>query len=113
VRHFVAIGLNVLENVRALPHPKGARLMPAGVTGLSAPTIGLPGPNLTAKLVGAPPRRLDRAARPPTEERPPVCRKRHSLATSGHTYAGMILGFDGVFAGPMTAASRAGMRSRA
>jgi predicted MPP superfamily phosphohydrolase len=89
---FGALGFRSLENGHTLLDRDGACLVLAGVTDLSAPETGLPGPDLSKALSGAPPnvpvilldhqpsRALSAAARGV------------ALQLSGHTHGGMVFG---------------------
>lgn len=90
MQHFVALGMKRLTNSHALIERGGAQLTLAGVTDLSAPRAGLPGPDLKRALAGAPagapiilmdhqPRNARQAARQGV-----------ALQLSGHTHGGMI-----------------------
>lgn len=91
-RHSRALGMRTLANGHAVIEREGARLVLAGVTDLSAPEFGLPGPDLARALEGAPPgapvvlldHQPSRAAR--------AAEAGVSLQLSGHTHGGMILG---------------------
>lgn len=91
-RHSHDLGMQTLANEHAVIEREGARLVLAGVTDLSAPESGLPGPDLARALEGAPlqapvilldhqPSRAPRAAEAGV-----------ALQLSGHTHGGMILG---------------------
>jgi uncharacterized protein len=92
--HYAAMGMRVLENGHAVLERNGGRLVLAGVTDLSAPHYGLPGPDLGAALKSAPkdtavilldhqPRQASRAAAFGV-----------ALQLSGHTHGGMVVGLD-------------------
>jgi predicted MPP superfamily phosphohydrolase len=92
--HYAAMGMRVLENGHAVLERNGGRLVLAGVTDLSAPHYGLPGPDLGAALKSAPkdtavilldhqPRQARRAAAFGV-----------ALQLSGHTHGGMVVGLD-------------------
>jgi predicted MPP superfamily phosphohydrolase len=96
--HYPVLGFRPLENGHAILARSGARLVLAGVTDLSAPQVGLPGPDLEKALVGAPaslpvilldhqPRKARRAAA-----------RGVALQLSGHTHGGMVLGLDRLLA---------------
>jgi predicted MPP superfamily phosphohydrolase len=90
MQYFVSLGMTRLSNSHALIERGGAQLILAGVTDLSAPRAGLPGPDLKQALAGAPadtpiilldhqPRNARKAAREGV-----------ALQLSGHTHGGMI-----------------------
>ena len=94
MRHLAGIGMRMLPNAHTVLSRNGARLVLAGVTDLSAPASGHPGPNLAAALAGAPrdvpillldhqPKNAARAAANGV-----------ALQLSGHTHGGMIVGLD-------------------
>lgn len=96
--HFQALGMKPLANGHAVLSRGGARLVLAGVTDVSAPSAGLPGPDLGRALDGAPagvpvvlldhqPRRARQAAE-----------RGVGLQLSGHTHGGMIVGLDRLLA---------------
>jgi predicted MPP superfamily phosphohydrolase len=94
IQHYAAMGMRVLENEHAVLSRGGAQLVLAGVTDLSAPATGRPGPDLVAALQGAP------AAAPillldhqPRQARQAAARG-VALQMSGHTHGGMIVGLD-------------------
>ncbi len=94
MRHLSALGMRMLPNAHAVLTRGDARLVIAGVTDLSAPGAGKPGPDLTAALAnapaGAPVILLDhqpRAARS-------AAARCVALQLSGHTHGGMIAGLD-------------------
>ena len=98
MRHFAGLGMRVLENQHAVLTRGGDALVLAGVTDLSAPQTGRPGPNLNAALsgvpAGAPILLLDHQ---PRNARAAAARG-VALQLSGHTHGGMILGLDRLFA---------------
>jgi predicted MPP superfamily phosphohydrolase len=90
MQYFVSLGMTRLNNSHALIERGGAQLILAGVTDLSAPRAGLPGPDLKQALTGAP-------ANTPIillDHQPRNARQsaRHGVALqlSGHTHGGMI-----------------------
>ncbi|KQM95346.1 metallophosphoesterase [Sphingomonas sp. Leaf22] len=94
MRHLTALGFRMLPNAHMVIRRGSAELVVAGVTDLSAPSVGEAGPDLGLALRGAPtdapivlldhqPRQaLDAAARGV------------SLQLSGHTHGGMMMGLD-------------------
>lgn len=98
MQYFVSMGMKRLGNSHALIERDGAQLVLAGVTDLSAPRAGLPGPDLKQALAGAPngspiilldhqPRNARNAARQGV-----------ALQLSGHTHGGMIRVLDQIIA---------------
>ncbi|MFD1036485.1 metallophosphoesterase [Sphingomonas hankookensis] len=94
MRHLTALGFRMLPNAHTVIRRGGAELVVAGVTDLSAPSVGEAGPDLALALHGAPadapivlldhqPRRARDAAA-----------KGVALQLSGHTHGGMIVGLD-------------------
>ena len=94
MRHLDGLGVRMLLNSHAVLRRGEARLTLAGVTDLSAPSVGQAGPDLDAALSGAPsgvpillldhqPREARRAAA-----------RGVALQLSGHTHGGMIVGLD-------------------
>jgi predicted MPP superfamily phosphohydrolase len=100
MRHLAGLGIRMLPNAHAVLTRGSARVVLAGVTDLSAPASGHPGPNLTAALAGAP----DGAPILLLDHQPKHARtaaaRGVALQLSGHTHGGMILGFDRLFARP-------------
>lgn len=98
MRHFASLGMIRLNNSHALIERKGARLVLAGVTDLSAPRAGLPGPNLKQALAGAP----DHTPIILLDHQPRNARLAASqgvaLQLSGHTHGGMIRPLDLIIA---------------
>lgn len=94
MRHLSGMGFRMLPNAHAVIERSGARLVVAGVTDLSAPSVGEAAPDLGLALEGAPaevpvvlldhqPRRARAAAA-----------RGVALQLSGHTHGGMIVGLD-------------------
>jgi predicted MPP superfamily phosphohydrolase len=94
MHHLTALGFRMLPNAHNVIRRGGAELVVAGVTDLSAPSVGEAGPDLGMALRGAPadapivlldhqPRRARDAAA-----------KGVALQLSGHTHGGMIMGLD-------------------
>jgi predicted MPP superfamily phosphohydrolase len=100
MRHLTGLGIRMLPNAHTVLTRSSARVVLAGVTDLSAPASGHPGPNLTAALAGAP----DGAPILLLDHQPKHARtaaaRGIALQLSGHTHGGMILGFDRLFARP-------------
>ncbi|WP_110946672.1 metallophosphoesterase [Pseudomonas bohemica] len=98
MQYFVALGMRRLTNSHSLIERGGAHLILAGVTDLSAPRAGLPGPNLKQALAGAP----DNAPIILLDHQPRNARQAASqgvaLQLSGHTHGGMIRPFDQIIA---------------
>jgi predicted MPP superfamily phosphohydrolase len=93
MEHIRSLGIRTLENEHTVIDRDGAILVLAGVTDLSAPETGRPGPDLAHALTGA------RAGSPvvlldhqPTKARL-AAEAGVALQLSGHTHGGMILGF--------------------
>jgi predicted MPP superfamily phosphohydrolase len=100
MQHFRSLGMRTLANQHAVVEKGGAKLVLAGVTDLSAPAYGLPGPDVAKALEGAPagapvvlldhqPRMAALAAEVGVD-----------LQLSGHTHGGMILGLHRLLEGP-------------
>lgn len=91
--HVRSLGIRTLENEHAVIGRDGASFVLAGVTDLSAPETGRPGPDLARALEGAP------AGSPVVllDHQPMKARLAAdagvALQLSGHTHGGMILGF--------------------
>jgi predicted MPP superfamily phosphohydrolase len=94
MRHLSDLGLRMLPNAHAVIARGEAQLVVAGVTDLSAPSVGEAAPDLGLALRGAPTGapivlldhqpRLARAA----------AARDVALQLSGHTHGGMIIGLD-------------------
>lgn len=94
MQYFASLGMKRLNNSHAVIERDGAQLTLAGVTDLSAPRAGLPGPDLKKALAGAP-------ANAPIvllDHQPRNARFSASqgvaLQLSGHTHGGMIKPLD-------------------
>lgn len=98
MRHFAALGMRPLENRHSVIERRGAQLVLAGVTDVSAGHAGYPQPDLAQALAGAPrgapvilldhqPRNARAAAAQGV-----------ALQLSGHTHGGLIVGLDRIFA---------------
>lgn len=98
MRHLAGLGMRMLPNTHAVLIRGDARLVIAGVTDLSAPGAGRPGPDLGAALAGGPagvpvilldhqPKRARGAADAGV-----------ALQLSGHTHGGMLAGLDRIVA---------------
>ena len=94
MRHLAGLGMRMLPNAHVVLRHGADRLVLAGVTDLSAPQHGRPGPDLAVALAGAPPgvpvvlldhqpRQARRAAAAGV-----------ALQLSGHTHGGMVVGLD-------------------
>jgi predicted MPP superfamily phosphohydrolase len=94
MRHLTGLGMRMLPNRHAVLARGGDRLVLAGVTDLSARSVGEAGPDLAAALAGKPsgvpvilldhqPRDARRAAAADV-----------AVQLSGHTHGGMIVGLD-------------------
>ena len=94
MRHLSGMGFRMLPNAPAVIERGGAGLVVAGVTDLSAPSVGEAGPDLAAALHGAPADApiilLDHQ---PRQARDAAARG-VALQLSGHTHGGMIAGLD-------------------
>jgi predicted MPP superfamily phosphohydrolase len=94
MRHLTGLGMRMLPNRHTILQRGGAQLTLAGVTDLSAPSVGQAGPDLDAALGGAPPGvpilLLDHQ---PRQARRAAARG-VALQLSGHTHGGMIVGLD-------------------
>ena len=94
MQHLSGMGFRMLPNAHAVIERRGAQLVVAGVTDLSAPGAGEAGPDLGLALRGAP------AGAPvvlldhqPRQSRIAAARG-VALQLSGHTHGGMIVGLD-------------------
>jgi predicted MPP superfamily phosphohydrolase len=94
MRHLSDMGFRMLPNAHAVIHRGGARLVVAGVTDLSAPSVGEAAPDLGLAVRGAPAEApvvlLDHQ---PRNARTAAARG-VALQLSGHTHGGMIIGLD-------------------
>ncbi|KQN71025.1 metallophosphoesterase [Sphingomonas sp. Leaf62] len=94
MRHLTTLGFRMLPNAHMVIRRGGAELVVAGVTDLSAPSVGEAGPDLGLALRGAPTDApivlLDHQPR----QAPDAAAKGVSLQLSGHTHGGMIVGLD-------------------
>ena len=90
MQHFVSLGMRPLANAHTLIERDGACLVVAGVTDVSAPRRGLPGPDLHQALAGAPGNApvilLDHQPRNARQ----AAARGVALQLSGHTHGGMI-----------------------
>ncbi|WP_242417631.1 metallophosphoesterase [Sphingomonas panni] len=98
IRHLSGMGFRMLPNAHAVIERGGERLVLAGVTDLSAPSVGKPGPDLSLALRSAPANApiilLDHQ---PAKARDAAARG-IALQLSGHTHGGMIAGLDRIVA---------------
>ncbi|MBD8734050.1 metallophosphoesterase [Sphingomonas sp. CFBP 13706] len=98
MRHLDGLGFRMLPNSHAVLSRGDAQLVLAGLTDLSAPSVGQPGPDLDGALRGAP------AGAPVLllDHQPRNARNAaaHGVALqlSGHTHGGVAPGFDRLFA---------------
>ncbi|MEG8046450.1 metallophosphoesterase [Sphingomonas aerolata] len=98
MRHLDGLGFRMLPNSHAVLSRDDAQLVLAGLTDLSAPSVGQPGPDLDSALRGAP------AGAPVLllDHQPRNARNAaaHGVALqlSGHTHGGVAPGFDRLFA---------------
>ena len=94
IRHLSGMGFRMLPNAHAVVERRGARLVIAGVTDLSAPNVGEAAPDLHLALQGAP---ADAPAilldHQPRNARDAAARG-VALQLSGHTHGGMIVVLD-------------------
>lgn len=94
MRHFAEMGMRILANEHVVLQRRGGSLVLAGVTDRTAPATGMPPPDLTAALAGAP------AGLPVIllDHQPGPARMAASrgvtLQLSGHTHGGMLPGLD-------------------
>ncbi|WP_428970188.1 metallophosphoesterase [Sphingomonas sp. Xoc002] len=98
MRHLSGMGFRMLPNAHAVIERGGGRLVLAGVTDLSAPSVGEAGPDLALALRDAPANvpilLLDHQ---PARARDAAARG-VALQLSGHTHGGMIVGLDRIVA---------------
>jgi predicted MPP superfamily phosphohydrolase len=98
MQHFASLGMKRLTNSHAMIERGGAQLTLAGVTDLSAPRAGLPGPDLKQALAGAPANvpiiLLDHQPRNARQ----AASRGVALQLSGHTHGGMIRPLDLIIA---------------
>jgi len=98
MRHFTGLGMRPLENSHTVIARRGAQLVLAGVTDLSASQAGYPMPDLARALNGAPPGApvilLDHQPRNARA----AAAQGVALQLSGHTHGGLIVGLDRIFA---------------
>ncbi|WP_343527552.1 metallophosphoesterase [Sphingomonas sp.] len=98
MRHLSGMGFHMLTNAHAVIERGGDRLVVAGVTDLSAPSVGEAGPDLPLALRGAPAGApiilLDHQPRKAGD----AAARGVALQLSGHTHGGMIRGLDGLVA---------------
>jgi predicted MPP superfamily phosphohydrolase len=94
MRHLTGLGMRMLPNAHAVLTRGEAQLVLAGVTDLSAPSVGEDGPDLNAALAGAPAGApvllLDHQPR----NAPRAAARGVAVQLSGHTHGGMIVGLD-------------------
>ncbi|QXT36006.1 metallophosphoesterase [Sphingomonas sanguinis] len=94
MRHLSGMGFHMLTNAHAVIERGRDRLVVAGVTDLSAPSVGEAGPDLALALRGAPADApvvlLDHQPR----KAPQAAAQGIALQLSGHTHGGMIVGLD-------------------
>jgi predicted MPP superfamily phosphohydrolase len=94
MRHLTGLGMGMLPNAHAVLTRGGSQLVLAGVTDLSAPSVGEEGPDLSAALAGAPAGApvllLDHQPR----NAPRAAARGVAVQLSGHTHGGMIVGLD-------------------
>lgn len=99
MRYFVSLGMKRLSNSHAVIARGDAQLVVAGVTDLSAPRAGLPGPDLAQALAGVPAKApiilMDHQPRNARQ----AARQGVALQLSGHTHGGMIRILDRIIAG--------------
>jgi predicted MPP superfamily phosphohydrolase len=93
MRHLYSLGVRMLPNAHAVLRRGEGRIVLAGVTDLSAPGHGQPGPDLAAALAGAPDMPVLLLDHQPRKAREAAARG-VSLQLSGHTHGGMIVGLD-------------------
>jgi len=94
MRHLTGLGFAMLPNAHQVLQRGEGRLVLAGVTDLSAPSVGQAGPDLAAALAGAPAGvpvlLLDHQPR----EARTAAAAGVAVQLSGHTHGGMIVGLD-------------------
>ncbi|MDQ1231145.1 metallophosphoesterase [Sphingomonas sp. SORGH_AS_0879] len=94
IRRLSSMGFRMLTNAHAVIRRGGDGLVIAGVTDLSAPSVGEAGPDLTLALRGAPADApiilLDHQPRKARD----AAARGVALQLSGHTHGGMIRGLD-------------------
>ena len=91
--HLSGLGIRMLPNAHAVLRRGNGRIVLAGVTDLSAPGHGQPGPDLALALTGAPHAPIVLLDHQPRRARDAAARG-VSLQLSGHTHGGMIVGLD-------------------
>jgi len=98
MQQFALLGMTTLENNHAVIQRRGAQLVLAGVTDLSALETGYPMPDLGKALAGAPAQTpvilLDHQ---PKNARTAAARG-VALQLSGHTHGGLVVGLERIFA---------------
>ncbi len=98
MRHLDGLGFRMLPNSHAVLSRGDAQLVLAGLTDLSAPSVGQPGPDLDGALrgspAGAPVLLLDHQPRNARN----AAAHGVALQLSGHTHGGVAPGFDRLFA---------------
>jgi predicted MPP superfamily phosphohydrolase len=98
MQQFSKLGMKILENSHAVITRQDARLVLAGVTDLSAVETGLPVPDLTQALAGAP----SNAPIILLDHQPKNARAAAAMGValqlSGHTHGGLVVGLGRIFA---------------
>ena len=98
MQHYATLSMRRLDNSHTVIRRGGAELVLAGVNDLSAPATGMPGPDLTRALRGAPAGApvilLDHQPR----RAPLAARSGVALQLSGHTHGGMVVGLEALIA---------------
>lgn len=98
MQEYERLKLRPLINSHTVLERGEDRLVIAGVTDVSAPATGFPGPNVAAAIRGAPERvpviLMDHQPR----EADKTAKLNIALQLSGHTHGGMIVGFDRILA---------------